>query len=361
MHALPPGATIGILGSGQLGRMLAVAAARLGLKCHVFADASGPAFDVAAERTVAPYEDENAVAAFAASVGAVTYEFENVPLTAAAAAARAAPVRPGPRALELAQDRLAEKTFVSKLGIPVAPFAAVASEADLAAAAQTLGTPAILKTRRFGYDGKGQARIADPATTAWAFDAIGRAPAVLEGVVAFDCEVSVLVVRALDGDLRFYDVPVNTHRAGILATSAVPSPLLAPHLARAREIAAEIARALDYVGVLAVEMFYLGKHATEPLVVNEFAPRVHNSGHWTIDACRVSQFENHVRAVAGWPLGNTERHSDAVMTNLIGHDADAWLELAAEPGACLHLYGKHQARPGRKMGHLTRLGARSTG
>jgi 5-(carboxyamino)imidazole ribonucleotide synthase len=359
MHALPPGATIGILGSGQLGRMLAVAAARLGLKCHVYADASGPAFDVAAAKTIAPYEDEAAVAAFAATVGAVTYEFENVPLVAAAAAATAAPVRPGPRALEVAQDRLAEKTFVSGLGIPVAPFAAIDCEADLAAAALTLGTPAILKTRRLGYDGKGQARLADAATTTWAFDAIGRAPAVLEGVVEFACEVSVLVVRGCDGDTRFYDVPVNTHRAGILATSAVPSPLPPPHLERARDIAAAIARALDYVGVLAVEIFYLGPEAAEPLLVNEFAPRVHNSGHWTIDACAVSQFENHVRAVAGWPLGDTARHSDAVMTNLVGHDADTWLELAHEPGACLHLYGKNQARPGRKMGHVTRLEGRS--
>ena len=359
MQALPPGATIGILGSGQLGRMLALAAARLGLKCHIFADASGPAFDVAAAATVAPYEDQEAVELFARSVGAVTYEFENVPLAAAAAASRAAPVRPGAKALEVSQDRLAEKSFVSDLGIPVAPFASVASEADLTAAALTLGTPAILKTRRLGYDGKGQARLADPTTTAWAFDAIGRAPAVLEGVVEFACEVSVLVVRGLDGDMRFYDIPVNTHRAGILATSAVPSPLPAPHLERAREIAATIARALDYVGVLAVEMFYLGEHAADPLVVNEFAPRVHNSGHWTIDACDVSQFENHMRAVAGWPLGDTARHSDAVMTNLIGHDADAWLEIAAEPRACLHLYGKHQARQGRKMGHVTRLEMRS--
>jgi 5-(carboxyamino)imidazole ribonucleotide synthase len=361
MQALPPGATIGILGSGQLGRMLAVAGARLGLKCHVFADASGPAFDVAAARTIAPYEDEAAIAAFAQSVGAVTYEFENVPLAAAAAAARVVPVRPGPKALEVAQDRLVEKTFVSSLGIPVAPFAAVVSAEDLAAAALTLGTPAILKTRRLGYDGKGQARLADPATTAWAWDAIGRAPAVLEGVVAFDCEISVLVVRGLEGDVEFYDVPVNTHRAGILATSAVPSPLPPCDLARARDIAAAIANALDYVGVLAVEMFHLGGQASDPLVVNELAPRVHNSGHWTIDACAVSQFENHIRAVAGWPLGDTARHADASMTNLIGHDADAWADLARERGACLHLYGKNQARPGRKMGHVTRLRPRTDG
>jgi 5-(carboxyamino)imidazole ribonucleotide synthase len=358
-QALPPGSTVGILGGGQLGRMLAMAAARLGLKCHVYSDTAGPAFDVAAHSTVGAYEDTARIAEFARGVAVVTYEFENVPAAAVTAIEKFAPVRPGPRALAVSQDRLEEKRFLSSLGIAVAPFAAVDAGEDLEAALHCVGEQAILKTRRLGYDGKGQARIASPSELAAAFDAIGRAPAVLEGFVQFRYEVSALAVRALSGETRFYDVPLNTHRDGILATSTVPSPLPAADLVRAREIAHEIARALDYVGVLAVEMFYVGATAPEPLIVNEIAPRVHNSGHWTIDACAVSQFENHIRAVAGWPLGTTARHSDAVMENLIGHDADAWPALAAEPNVSLHLYGKHQARPGRKMGHATRLSPRT--
>lgn len=355
MTALSPGSTIGILGAGQLGRMLSMAAARLGIGCHVYSDASGPAFDVAAATTVGAFEDEGKLAAFAQACDAVTYEFENVPLAAATAVARIVPVRPGVEALAVAQDRLDEKHFLDRLGLPVAPFAAVASEADLAAALETVGALAVLKTRRFGYDGKGQARIADPSQIASVFAEIAGAPAVLEGWVGHDFEVSVLAVRGLSGDLRFYDVPVNTHEGGILMTSAVPSPLPAPHLARAHEIAAHIAEALHYVGVLAVEMFYVGDRGPEPLVVNEIAPRVHNSGHWTLDACATSQFENHIRAVAGWPLGATLRHSDAHMTNLLGADAHRWAGLAAEPGASLHLYGKRDPRAGRKMGHVTRV------
>lgn len=355
MHALPPGSTIGILGGGQLGRMLSMAAARLGLKCHIYADASGPAFDVAAATTIGAFDDVKRIAEFARAVDVVTYEFENVPLVAAAAAERICPVRPGPKPLAVAQDRLEEKRFVDSLGIGVAPFAAVDCEDDLAAAVATLGAPAILKTRRLGYDGKGQARITDGSASAWAFKALGQVPAVLEGVVSFAYEVSVIAVRGLNGEVVFYDPPLNTHEGGILHTSQVPSPLSAPHIARAQDIAARIAEALEYVGVLAVEMFYLGPDAPEPFLVNEIAPRVHNSGHWTIDACAVSQFENHIRAVSGWPLGTAERHSAACMTNLIGHDADAWAGLSAEPGACLHLYGKNEARAGRKMGHVTRI------
>ena len=357
MTALPPGSTIGILGGGQLGRMLTMAAARLGLRCHVYSDHRGPAFDVAAAMTLGAFEDLPKIEAFARSVDAVTYEFENVPVACAEAAARHAPVRPGAKALEVAQDRLVEKRFISSLGIGVAPFAAVDNASDLAAALATLGTPAILKTRRLGYDGKGQARIADASAAVWALETIGHAPAVLEGFVPFRYEVSVLVVRGLDGRTAFYDVPLNTHKAGILDTSAVPSPLPAKHARRAQEIAVRIADALGYVGLLAVEMFYLGEDVADPLVVNEIAPRVHNSGHWTIDACVVSQFENHIRAVAGWPLGTTERHSDAVMTNLIGDDYHRWPQLAGEPRRQLgiHLYGKNDARPGRKMGHITEL------
>jgi 5-(carboxyamino)imidazole ribonucleotide synthase len=353
MRALPPGSTIGILGGGQLGRMLVLAAARLGFKCHIYTDVDGPACQVAAATTLGAFDDLAKVKAFAASVDVVTYEFENVPLAAAAAADAITPVRPGPKALQYSQDRLEEKLFVSRLGIPVAPFAAVEVPADFDAAIRAVGTPAILKTRRLGYDGKGQVPIATAADLPAAFDEIGRAPATLEGFVTFAFEVSVLIVRGLDTQVRFYDIPVNRHRDGILRVSTVPSDLPERHRDRAREIAEGIASALDYVGVLAVEMFYVGGGAPEPLIVNEMAPRVHNSGHWTLDACAVSQFENHIRAVAGWPLGTTERHSNAEMHNLVGAEVDEWPRLAADPAACLHLYGKGEARPGRKMGHVT--------
>jgi 5-(carboxyamino)imidazole ribonucleotide synthase len=353
MRALPPGSTIGILGGGQLGRMLVLAAARLGFKCHIYTDVDGPACQVAAATTLGAFDDLAKVKAFAASVDVVTYEFENVPLAAAAAADAITPVRPGPKALQYSQDRLEEKLFVSRLGIPVAPFAAVEAPPDFDAAIRAVGTPAILKTRRLGYDGKGQVPIATAADLPAAFDEIGRAPATLEGFVTFAFEVSVLIVRGLDTQVRFYDIPVNRHRDGILRVSTVPSDLPERHRDRAREIAEGIASALDYVGVLAVEMFYVGGGAPEPLIVNEMAPRVHNSGHWTLDACAVSQFENHIRAVAGWPLGTTERHSNAEMHNLIGAEVEEWPRLAADPAACLHLYGKGEARPGRKMGHVT--------
>lgn len=358
MTALPPGSTIGILGGGQLGRMLSLAAAQLGLKCHIYSDVPGGACDVAAASTIGPFEDTARIRAFAEGVDVVTYEFENVPLEAAAAAEAVAPVRPGPKALAVAQDRLEEKTFISGLGIPVAPFAAVDGEASFAAAVRAIGEAGILKTRRLGYDGKGQVRIKSAAELAPAFDALKGAPSVLEGLVPFAYEVSVLVVRALSGETRFYDIPLNTHKNGILDTSTVPSPLPAADARRAQEIAGAIAEALGYVGVLGVEMFYV-PDARERLVVNEIAPRVHNSGHWTMDACIVSQFENHMRAVAGWPLGPTDRHSDVSMTNLIGADVDQWPALAAEPNAALHLYGKPEARPGRKMGHVNRLRPRS--
>jgi len=355
--ALPPGSTIGILGSGQLGRMLAVAAAQLGFRVHVYGDAPGPAFDVAAAKTVGAYEDLGKITAFAESVDVVTYEFANVPLGAAAAAAAIKPVRPGPRALEVAQDRLVEKRFLSEIGLPVAPFAGVDSLDDLEDALATIGAPAILKTCRLGYDGKGQARITSAEQPGWALEAIGHAPAVLEGFVAFEYEISVLCVRGLNGTTVIYDVPLNKHQDGILDTSTVPAPISDAVRERACAMATRIAEALDYVGVLAVEMFYAGADQQEPLVINEIAPRVHNSGHWTLDACGISQFENHIRAVAGWPLGSVSRHSNAVMTNLIGVDVQNWAALATEPGACLHIYGKNDPRPGRKMGHVTHLKA----
>ena len=355
MSELKPGATIGILGGGQLGRMLSVAASRLGYRCHVYEPGAAPAGDVAHRLTTAPYEDEAALRAFAESVDVITYEFENVPTAALDLLESLRPIRPNRRALAVSQDRLAEKTFIRDLGIPVAPFAAVDNTASFDAAAAEIGGAGILKTRRLGYDGKGQVRIGSAAELPGAFDALKGVPSILEGLVPFAFEVSVLVVRGVNGETRFYDVPLNTHKDGILDTSTVPSPISAAHAKRATELAAGIAEALGYVGVLGVEMFYLGPDAAEPLVINEIAPRVHNSGHWTQDACLVSQFENHIRAVAGWPLGSTERHSDVTMTNLIGSDVDRWATLAAEPGTALHLYGKPEARPGRKMGHVNRI------
>jgi 5-(carboxyamino)imidazole ribonucleotide synthase len=358
---LPPGSTIGILGSGQLGRMLAMAAARLGFRSHVYCAESGPAFDVATHTTTGAFEDQAALAAFAGTVDVVTYEFENVAVETARHLACFVPVRPSARALEVAQDRLTEKKFIAALGIPVAPFRAVEGPEDVRDALAAFAAPAILKTRRLGYDGKGQASLEPGGDAAVAWKEIGSKPAILEKRIPFTLELSALVVRGLTGGLAFYDCPKNTHASGILRRSVVPSGLPAADLARARDIAAAIANALEYVGVLAVEMFYVGPDAmpAERLIVNEIAPRVHNSGHWTIEACAISQFENHIRAVAGWPLGSTERHADAEMTNLIGKDALDWPKLAAAPGAALHLYGKREARDGRKMGHVTRLAART--
>ena len=351
---LAPGRTIGILGGGQLGRMLALAAARLGLRTHIYSDdPASPAFDVTGRATHGGYTDLPHLETFASEVDVVTYEFENVPVDAAEFLAARVPVHPPPKALAVSQDRLAEKRFIADLGIPVAPFAEVSHRRDLVAALERFAGPAILKTRRLGYDGKGQVRLQPGADAAEALARVGHRPSILEGHVAFSAEVSVIVARGADGALAFYDCPVNTHENGILARSVVPSSLTQADVRRAREIAEAIAQALDYVGVLAVEMFYVG--GTDPLIVNEIAPRVHNSGHWTIDACATSQFENHIRAVAGWPLGNTSRHSDAVMMNIIGAEADGWLARAAEAGLCLHLYGKGEARAGRKMGHATRL------
>lgn len=354
-RALPPGSTVGILGGGQLGRMLALAAARLGLKCHIYApEADSPAFQVSAARTVASYGDQLALEAFADAVDVVTYEFENVPGETAAFLAERVPLAPGARALATAQDRVDEKTFIASLGIPVAPFAAVDDAMTLAAAVTRIGCPSILKTRRFGYDGKGQIRIAAPGEQATAYESIGGAPAILEGFVTFEREISVIAARGWDGSMAVYDVPENEHRNHILHTSTVPARISADQARQAKEIGEAIVAALDYVGIIGIELF-----ATDSgLMVNEIAPRVHNSGHWTMDACLVSQFEQHIRAICGWPLGSPARHSDVVMTNLIGDEALRWIDLAGEPGAALHLYGKAEARSGRKMGHVNRLTSR---
>jgi 5-(carboxyamino)imidazole ribonucleotide synthase len=357
---LPPGSVIGILGGGQLGRMLSLAAARLGLKTHIYSDEkAAPAFDVAAAHTVGGCDDQDALTRFASACAVVTCEFEKVPAKTLEAASRVAPVFPGAKSFAVAQDRLVEKDFITGLGIAVAPYAKVNSEQDLRAALERVETPALLKTRRFGYDGKGQILIRDAGECAAAVEAIGQAPALVEGIVAFEREVSVIVVRGQDGTKQFYDPVENVHQNGILAISRAPARISQSLEEAAQTIAGKIADALSHVGVLCVEMFERGGERPE-LVVNEFAPRVHNSGHWTIDACPVSQFENHVRAICGWPLGETSRHSDAVMTNLIGADVEKWRELVKEPGTAVHLYGKTEARAGRKMGHVTRLYPKSS-
>jgi 5-(carboxyamino)imidazole ribonucleotide synthase len=350
--ALPPGSTIGILGGGQLARMLVLAAAPLGMKCHIFApEQECPAFQVAAAHSCAAYDDHAALAAFARVVDVVTYEFENVPVSTVQFLEQLRPVRPGSKALAVAQDRIEEKWLAKSLGAMTANFGGVNSLEDLQARISQLGTPGILKTTRMGYDGKGQVKIDTPEDASAAWVAMQGAPSVYEGFVNFACEVSVLVARGLDGNMACFDVTENVHRNHVLHTSSVPARI-APELeAEAVFVAQRMAEALDYVGVMGVE-FFVGDGV---LFVNEIAPRVHNSGHWTQNACTVSQFEQHMRAVAGWPLGSTRRHSDAVMTNLLGDDTDAWAALAAEPGTALHLYGKTESRPGRKMGHINRI------
>ena len=353
-EALPPGSIIGILGGGQLGRMLALAAARLGLKTHIYYDErDAPAFDVSAFSTVGSFADEAALREFAASVDVVTCEFENVPARALEIAGKKAPVHPPAKAFAVAQDRLVEKDFMRGLGIQVADYADVQDERSLRDALAHVQLPAILKTRRFGYDGKGQALVRNEMEALAALTELRGQPALIERLVAFEREISVLVVRGEDGTLKFYDPVENVHENGILAVSRVPAGIHDDCAEEARRIAGKVAEALGHVGVLCVEMFQ--REEAPRLLVNEIAPRVHNSGHWTIDACLVSQFENHIRAIAGWPLGGTERHSDAVMTNLIGADVERLRELAAEEGVAVHLYGKAEARPGRKMGHTTRL------
>jgi 5-(carboxyamino)imidazole ribonucleotide synthase len=354
---LPPGSTIGILGGGQLARMLAMAGARLGLESHVFSPVhDDPAFHVCAAHTKADFLDEDALAAFAESVDVVTYEFENVPARTAEVLEAHRPVRPNPKVLALTQDRLIEKDFVRGLGIATADFADVTDAESLARAVARLGRPSILKTRRFGYDGKGQTHIRDGVDLAQAFVSLGGAPCILEGFVPFAKEVSVVAARGLDGEFRAWDVCENVHEHHILATTTAPAAISDATARAAIDMARAIAEAADYVGVIAVELFVVSDAQGERLVVNEIAPRVHNSGHWTLDGAVTSQFEQHMRAVAGMPLGSTRRHGrQVVMRNLIGADADKWAEILAEDGACLHLYGKKESRPGRKMGHVTRI------
>ena len=345
---IPPGETIGILGGGQLGRMLAMAAAQLGYRCHIYApEADSVAAEVAADFTCAGWENGPALGRFARDCAVITYEFENVP-TAPLAALEGARLLPHPRALETAQDRLTEKRFVEALGGRAAPFAAVNRAAELAAAIARIGAPGILKTRRDGYDGKGQWRIAQAGPLP-----IAGMPLIYEAMVDFAAEFSVVLCRAADGDVRFWDSPRNTHEDGILACSEIPAPsAIADAVAQGRVLARQVAEALDYVGVLTCEFFAT---ATGP-VFNEMAPRVHNSGHWTIEGAVTSQFENHIRAICGLPLGDTSLAARAVeMRNIIGDGAQDWAMILSDPANHLHLYGKAAVRPGRKMGHVTRL------
>ncbi|MET0371237.1 MAG: 5-(carboxyamino)imidazole ribonucleotide synthase [Sphingobium sp.] len=354
MTTVPPGSTIGILGGGQLGRMIAIAAAQLGYRTHIFApETSGPAADVSPRWTQARYEDAQALAAFADAVDVVTYEFENIDPAAVDVLSTHGLVRPGAGALRIAQDRIAEKRFVQDLGGLTAPFAPVESLDGLEEALGQIGSQAILKTNRMGYDGKGQARITDPGDAVGAWNAIGRQSAILEGFVSFEQEFSVILVRGDDGTVRFWDSPANVHQAGILATSVVPAgPVIGAQVDAARALAKQVAGALDYVGVLTCEFFA----SADGPVFNEMAPRVHNSGHWTIEGAVTSQFENHVRAICGLPLGDTGLSAAGVeMRNLIAEGAADWQAILADPANHLHLYGKHEARPGRKMGHVTRL------
>jgi 5-(carboxyamino)imidazole ribonucleotide synthase len=357
--ALPSGSTIGILGGGQLGRMLALAGARLGFKCHIFSpDPESPAFDVTPLKTVASYDDFHALGAFGRAVDVITYEFENIDVVAVERLAQLVPVRPGARALAVSQDRLSEKIFLQGLGLGTAPFAPVEHAASLQEALGEIGLPAILKARRFGYDGKAQVMLGAGDRPDEALKALRGAPAILEGRIEFRCEVSIIAARSVDGRVAAYDIAENEHRGGILVRSTVPAHCDADLTREARAAAEAILTALDYVGVIGIEFFVVEDDQGERLLVNEFAPRVHNSGHWTEDACLTSQFENHIRAIAGWPLGAPTRIADVEMLNLIGEEVDDWQRLAGDPRARLHLYGKRETRPGRKMGHVNRLSPR---
>ena len=354
---LKPGSTLGILGGGQLGRMLALAAARFGLHCHVFSpEKDSCAFDVVREKTCASFEDEAALARFANHCDIITFEFENVPAeTADFLVTNKKPVLPDPAILATTQDRLAEKHFLTDFEIKTAPYAEIGSDVDISVATVQVPAPAVMKTRRLGYDGKGQAIIPLDGDPSVAWKAIGEVPAVLEGFIDFELEMSVIAARGRDGTFMAFDPTENVHRDHILYQSTVPASVPPAVAKEAVAIAKKIADELNYVGVLAVEMFVCNKDGKYELLVNEIAPRVHNSGHWTIDGCNVSQFEQHVRAVAGWPLARPHRHGQVEMTNLIGAEIDGWKKYLGQPNTAVHVYGKGEARPGRKMGHVTKV------
>ena len=359
---LAPGATIGILGSGQLGRMAALAAARLGYRCHAYGpEADAPANQVCAAATVAPYDDEAALTRFAESVDVVTFEFENIPLSTVEVLERLVPLRPSARVLSICQHRLREKEFCNSVSVPTADYRPAEDVASLRRAVEQIGAPCILKSAEMGYDGKGQVRINPDSDLEEAWNAMcgHAAPSpsqgaigIVESIVAFRIEISVIVARGADGTMRTY-VPVeNRHKNHILDETIVPANLPGDVVDRAEAIARHLAQEMELIGLLAVEMFVTHDNK---VLVNEMAPRPHNSGHWTLDACVTSQFEQFIRAVAGLPLGSTERLCDAVMKNLLGDEVDEWQKILSDPGNKLHLYGKASARPGRKMGHVTRL------
>jgi 5-(carboxyamino)imidazole ribonucleotide synthase len=350
---IEPGSTLGILGGGQLARMLSLAASRLGLKTHIYApEADQPAFDVTPYHTIGAYEDEAALSAFSEKVAAVTYEFENIPVSCAEIVARKTLLRPGVEALRKTQDRLIEKEWIASLGLPVAPYARVDSVTDLQLALSGIGAPSILKTRRFGYDGKGQFKLSSAADSDAAWAALNGYPSILEGFVPFSCEVSVVVARGADGAFAPFALCCNEHADHILSITHAPANLAASLQDQAFAMAKTIGDALNYVGVFAVEMFVISKGGTDHLVINEIAPRVHNSGHWTMDGAVTSQFEQHIRAVCGWPLGSAELLGTCEMHNLIGAQASDWQHILSNPQAHLHLYGKADIRAGRKMGHV---------
>jgi len=345
--------TIGILGGGQLGRMLSMAAARLGIRVHIYEPLpQPPAGDVAARVFTAGYDDVAALREFAESVDIVTFEFENIPAAALDIVEAITPVLPRRNALEVSQDRIIEKQFLQAQGVQVAPFAQVDTLADLQAALSVLGTPAILKTRRFGYDGKGQVKITSEKQTEEAFDALKGAAAVLEKMIPFEREISIIAARNVNGEVACFDPGENVHIDGILRTTTVPAAISHALQTDAVLLAARILNALDYVGVMGVELFA----TPDGLMVNEVAPRVHNSGHWTQDACLIDQFEQHIRAITGWPLGDGQRHSDAVMLNLLGNDVN---HLEKWSDSAVHLYGKSEVKLGRKMGHVNKISPKS--
>jgi 5-(carboxyamino)imidazole ribonucleotide synthase len=349
---IEPGSTIGIIGGGQLGRMLSVAAAQLGYKCHIFdPHEDPPAAHVAARFTRAAFDDVAALERFASQVAVATYEFEN--LAVEPLAALGDKLRPGTKSLAVAQDRAHEKEFIESCGARVAPWRAVSTLAEVQSAAGELGAPIVLKTRRYGYDGKGQAWIRTPQEAPGAWQAIGEEPAIAEAAVDFEAEFSVIIARWAGGRHVTWSPAENVHRDGILRRSTVPAgEFVRGHVEEAREVARRIAEALGHIGVLTVEFFA----SSDGPLVNEIAPRVHNSGHWTIEGALTSQFEQHIRAICGLPPGSTDLVTrGATMDNLIGEDVNGWREIAGEPGAHLHIYGKGEARPGRKMGHVTRL------
>jgi len=354
MTALPPNSTIGIIGGGQLGRMSAMAAARLGYRCHILTpEPDSPAAQVSAACTLGDYEDPAALRRFAEAVDVITFEFENVSAAGLDLLASLRPVHPSPAVLRISQDRVLEKSFLADAGVPTVPWRAVDTRSELHAAIEALGLPAVLKTTRLGYDGKGQAVLRDRVDIEAAWAALDPKPLILEAFITFSCEISVIVARGADGAGTVFDVMENRHRAGILDLTLAPARVTPATVAEAQRVAWRVADRLELVGLLAVEMFV---DSSGRVLANELAPRPHNSGHWTIDACPASQFELHVRAVTGLPLPPGRRHADAVMKNLVGPEETAlWPQIVATPGLMSHLYGKTEARPGRKMGHVTRL------